>query len=176
MSADVWSCVPVLLVVWPKTSSTGACRQFGLARSWCRDRELQVSSCRLIKLPVGGDFWCSSILGSVFPPQCHRPKSCCYSVAESCLPLCNLVDCSTLGFPVLYHLLEFAKTCVHCSVMPSNHLTLCHLLLLLPSIIPIIRVFSYQSALCIRWPVYWSFSLSISLSNEYSRLISFRTH
>ena len=60
------------------------------------------------------------------------------------------------------------------SVMPSNHLILCHSLLLLPSIFPSIRVFSYVSALCIRWPKYWSFSFSISPSNEYSGLISFR--
>ena len=60
------------------------------------------------------------------------------------------------------------------SVMPSKHLILCHPLLLLPSILPSIRVFSNESVLCIRWPKYWSFSFSISPSNEYSRLISFR--
>ena len=59
------------------------------------------------------------------------------------------------------------------SVMPSNHLILCHSLLLLPSIFPSIRVFSNESVLCIRWPKYWSFSFSISSSNEYSGLISF---
>ena len=59
-------------------------------------------------------------------------------------------------------------------VMPSNHLILCHLLLLLPSIFPSIRVFSNNSVLCIRCPKYWSFSFSISPSNEYSGLISFR--
>ena len=58
-------------------------------------------------------------------------------------------------------------------VMPSNHLIHCHPLLLLPSIFPSIRVFSNESVLCIRWPKYWSFSFSISLSNEYSGLISF---
>ena len=58
--------------------------------------------------------------------------------------------------------------------MPSNHLILCHPLLLLPLIFPSIRVFSNESALCIRWPKYWSFSLNISPSNEYSGLISFR--
>ena len=58
--------------------------------------------------------------------------------------------------------------------MPSNHLILCCPLLLLPSIFPSIRVFSNESVLCIRWPKYWSFSLSISPSNEYSGLISFR--
>ena len=59
------------------------------------------------------------------------------------------------------------------SVMPSNHLILCHPLLLLPSIFPSIRVFSKESALCIRWPKYWSFSFNISPSNEYSGLVSF---
>ena len=60
------------------------------------------------------------------------------------------------------------------SVMPSNHLILCHPLLPLPSIFLSVRVFSNESALCIRWPKYWSFSFSISPSNEYSELISFR--
>ena len=58
--------------------------------------------------------------------------------------------------------------------MPSNHLILCHPLLLPPSVFPSIRVFSNESVLCIRWPEYWSFSFSISPSNEYSGLISFR--
>ena len=60
------------------------------------------------------------------------------------------------------------------SVMPSNHLILCHPLLFLPSIFPSIRVYSSESALCFRWPKYWSFSFAISPSNEYSGLISFR--
>ena len=60
------------------------------------------------------------------------------------------------------------------SVMPPNHLTLCHPLLLLPSIFPSIRIFSNESALHIKWPEYWSFSFSISSYNEYSGLISFR--
>ena len=58
--------------------------------------------------------------------------------------------------------------------MPSNHLTLCHPLLFLPSIFPSIRVFSSESVVCIKWPKYWSFSFSTSPSNEYSGLISFR--
>ena len=61
-----------------------------------------------------------------------------------------------------------------CPLMPSNHLILCHPLLLLPLIFPSIRVFSNESVLCIRWPKYWSFSFNISPSNEYSGLISFR--
>ena len=60
------------------------------------------------------------------------------------------------------------------SVMPSNHLILCHPLLLLPSIFPSIRLFSNESALCIRWPKYWSFSFNITPSNEYPGLIFFR--
>ena len=60
------------------------------------------------------------------------------------------------------------------TVMPSNHLILCHPLLLLPSVFPSIRVFSNESVLRIKWPEYWSFSFSISPSNEYSGLISFR--
>ena len=60
------------------------------------------------------------------------------------------------------------------SVLPSNHFILCRPLLLLPSIVPSIRVFSNESVLCIRWPKYWGFCFSISPSNEYSRLISFR--
>ena len=60
------------------------------------------------------------------------------------------------------------------SMMPSNHLILCRLLLLLPSVFPSIRVFFSESALCIRWPKYWRFSISISPSNEYSGLIFFR--
>ena len=60
-------------------------------------------------------------------------------------------------------------------VMPSKHIILCCPLLLLPSVFPSIRVFSNESALCIRWPKYWSFCFIISPSNEYSALISFRT-
>ena len=68
---------------------------------------------------------------------------------------------------------ELAQTHVHRVVMPSNHLILCHPLLLPPSIFPSIKVFSDESVLRIRWPKYWSFSFSISPSNEYSGLISF---
>ena len=84
------------------------------------------------------------------------------------------MDCSTPGLPVYHQLPEFTKIMSIESVMPSNYLILCHPLLLLPSILPQIRVFSNDSALCIRWPKYWSFSFNISPSNEYSGLISFR--
>ena len=84
------------------------------------------------------------------------------------------MDCSTSGFPVLHYLPSLLKLMSIKSVMASNHLILCHPLLLLPSIFPIIRVFSNKSVICIRWPKYWSFSFSISPSNEYLGLISFR--
>ena len=76
--------------------------------------------------------------------------------------------------PLSYTVSQNLLRCVSVeSVMLSNHLSLCHLLLLLPSIFPSIRVFSNKSVLCIRWPKYWSFSFSISPSSEYSGLISF---
>ena len=84
------------------------------------------------------------------------------------------MDCSKPGFPVLQYLPEFAQTHGIESVMPSNHLILCHLLLL-SLIFPSIRVFSNQLALRIRWPKFLSFSFSISPFSEYSGLISFRT-
>ena len=81
------------------------------------------------------------------------------------------MDWSTPGFPVHHQLQSLLRLMSMDSVMPSNHLILCHLLLL-PSIFPNIRVFSNGSVLHIRWPKYWSFSFSPS--NEYSGLISFR--
>ena len=86
---------------------------------------------------------------------------------------CVQLFCDPMGYSIpsypLLHCLMFIE-----SVVLANHLVLCHPLLLLPSIFPSIRVFSYESALCIRWPNFWSFSFSISPSNEYSGLISFR--
>ena len=99
---------------------------------------------------------------------------CCCSVARSCPTLCNPMDCSTSGFPGGFTISwSLFKPMSIESMMPSNRLILCHLLLLLPSIFPSIRVFFNESALCIRWPKDWSFTFSISLSNEYSRFISF---
>ena len=96
--------------------------------------------------------------------------SCC-SIAQLCPTLCDTMDCSTPGFPVLHHLPELMSTE---SLMTSNHLVLWRPLLLLPSIFPGIRFFSTVSALCIRWSKYQSFSFSICPSNEFSGLISFR--
>ena len=82
------------------------------------------------------------------------------------------MDGSTPGFPVPHHLLEFAQT--NESLMLSNHLILCHPLLVLLSLFPSIRVFSNESVIRIRWSKYWSFSFSISPSNEHSGLISLK--
>ena len=103
-------------------------------------------------------------------------KGCIYlsSVTQSCPTLCVPMDCSTPGLPVHHQLPELTQTHVHWIVMPSNHLILCHPLLLLPSIFVSIRVFSNESVLHNRWPKYWNFSFSISPSKEYSGLISFR--
>ena len=87
---------------------------------------------------------------------------------------CDSMDCSTPGFPVLHISWSLLKLMSIESVMPSNHLIVCCPLLLLPSIFPSIRVFSNESIFCIWWPKYWSFSFSISASNECSGLISFR--
>ena len=95
------------------------------------------------------------------------------SVAQSCLTLCDPMDRSTLDLPITNSWSSPKLMSIE-SVMPSNHLILCHPLLLLPSIFPSIRVFSNESALRIRWTKYWSFSFSISPSNEHPGLISFR--
>ena len=105
---------------------------------------------------------------------------CCCSVAQFsavaqlCLTLCDPMNRSMPGLPVHHQLLEFTQTHVIESVMPSNHLILCHPLLLLPSIFPSIRVFSNESALRITWTKYWSFNFNISPSSEHLGLISFR--
>ena len=91
----------------------------------------------------------------------------------SCVTLCNPINCSTPGLPVHHQLPEFTQTHVHWVGKLSNHLILC-CPLLLSSTFPSIKVISNESAHCIRWPNYWSFSFSISPSNEHSGLISFR--
>ena len=99
----------------------------------------------------------------------------CCSVTQSCPTLCNPMDCSMTGFPDLHYLLELAQTHVHW-VGDTTHPTISSLSS--PSLFstcPSIRVFSSELTLCIRWPNYWSFSFSISPSDEYAGLISFRT-
>ena len=106
--------------------------------------------------------------------QGHVAKSVLFSsLAQLCLTLCDLMDCSMPGFPVHRQLPELTQTQSIESAMPSNHLILSCPLFFLTSIFPSIRVFSKKSVLRIRWPKYCSFS--VSPSNEYSGLISFRT-
>ena len=96
-----------------------------------------------------------------------------YSVVSDYL---GPLDCGRPGFPVHHQLLELAQTHIHRVCAAIQHLILCHPLLLLPSIFPSIRVFSNELAFPITWLKYWSFSFSISPSNEYSRLICFRIY
>ena len=96
------------------------------------------------------------------------------SVAQSCPTLWDPMDCSTPGFPVHHQLPELTQTHIHRvgnTIQPSHPLSSPFLP---PSVFPRIRVFSNESVLLIRWPKYWSFSFSISPSNEHSGLISFR--
>ena len=111
-----------------------------------------VVCCRSLELALWGRC-CSVIQSNSFstPWTAARQASLSYSVSRSLLKLMSIE-----------------------SLLTPNHLSLCHPLLFLPSIFPSIRVFSNESALCIRWPRYWSFSFSMSLSNECSGLISFR--
>ena len=97
------------------------------------------------------------------------------SVTQSCPTLCDPMDCSSQASLSITNSKSLLRLTSIESVMPSNHLILCRPLLLPSSVFPKIRVFSSESVLCNRWPKYWSFNFSISPSNEYSRLISFRT-
>ena len=97
------------------------------------------------------------------------------SVAQLCPTLCDPMDCSMPGFLSITNSQSLLKLISIESMMPSSHLILCRPLLLLPSVFPSIRVFLNESVLHIRWPKYWSFSFSISLTNAYLVLISFRT-
>ena len=102
----------------------------------------------------------------------HLTRHCCCLVTQSCLSLCNPMDCSIQAYLSITNSCSLLKLISIESVMPSNHLILCHPLPILSSIVPSIRIFSNESVLPIRWPKYWSFSFSHS--NEFSGLISFR--
>ena len=100
--------------------------------------------------------------------------SYCCSVTQSCPTLCDPMNRSTPDLPVHHQLPEFTQLTSIESVMPSSRLILCCPLLLLPPILPSIRVFSNESTFHMRWPKYWSFCFSIIPSNEHPGLISFR--
>ena len=109
-----------------------------------------------------------------FNYTCFHMFSQFSSVIQSCLTFGHSMDCSMPGSLSITNCQSLLKLMSVELVVPSNYLSLSHPLLLLPSIFPSIRVFSNESALCIRWPNCWSFTFSISSSNEYSGLISFR--
>ena len=116
----------------------------------------------------------SSYIWSWGSTLCPEICLCCYSVAKSCAT--TEAHQTSLSFTIFQSSLKLRSIEL---VMPFNHLILCGPLLLLPSIFPSVRVFFFfffpnESVLYIRWPKYWSFNFSISLSMEYSRLISFR--
>ena len=96
------------------------------------------------------------------------------SVTQSFLTLCDTMNCNTPGYPVHHQLPELTQTHLHLVSDAIQSSLFCRPLLLLPSIFPSIRDFSNESVLHVRWPKYWSFSFSISPSNEYSGIISFR--
>ena len=114
----------------------------------------------------------SLFTSSLLQPVHLSPAHC--SVAQSCLTFATPWTAARQASLSITNSWSLLKLMSIESVMPSNHLILCRPLLLLPSIFPSVRIFSNESALCIRWPKYWSFSFSISPSNEYSGLISFR--
>ena len=114
----------------------------------------------------------SLVYEDILQIRMHALTESCFFVAKLCLTLLDPMDCSMPGFSVTISLSLLRLMSVEL-VMPSNHLILCHPLLL-PSTFPNIRVFSNESALCIRWPTYWSFIFCIDPFNEYSGLISFR--
>ena len=99
---------------------------------------------------------------------------CSCSVAQSCLTLCDPLDCSIPGFLSFILSQSFLTFMSIESMMTSNYLILCRPLLLLPSVFPSIRVFPSESAFHIRWPKYWNFSFSNSPFNKHAGLISFR--
>ena len=121
---------------------------------------LEISAYILIKMLFSASYPFSSVQFS--------------SVAQSCTTLCDPMDYSMPCSPSITNSWSLLKLTSIELVMPSNYLNLRHPFLFLPSIFPSIRVFSNESVVCIRWPKYWSFSFSISLSNECSGLISFR--
>ena len=114
------------------------------------------------------------ISGEITPERMKRCSVHYSSVTQSCLTLCNPMNRSTPGLPSITNSRSLPKPMSIESVMPYNHLILCRPFLLLPSIFPSIRVFSNESALYIRWPKYWSFSVSISPFSEHPGLVSFR--
>ena len=133
--------------LWQRKNVSKHCQMSPGAKS----TELRTTALETSPVSSSVQFSCSVISNSLQPHGLQHTRLPCPSPTQSMLKLMSIE-----------------------SVMPSNHLILCHPLLLLPSIFPSIRVFSNESVLHVRWPKYWSFSFSISPSNEHSGLISFR--
>ena len=125
---------------------------------------------------IKSGFYSSSNLFLCIHPSIYILNIQFNSVAQSCPTLCDPMDCSTPASLSIANSQSLLKHMSIKSMMPSSHLILCHPLLLLSSIFSSIRVFLNESVLHIRWPEYWGFSFSISPSNEYSGLISFRIY
>ena len=115
-----------------------------------------------------------ALIKGEFPSPLRTAQYMVLQFSCSVVSLCDSMDCSTPGLPVIINSQNLPKLMFIESVMATNHLILCHRLLLLPPIFPSIRIFSYESALHIRWPKYWSFSFIISPSKEHPGLVSFR--
>ena len=122
--------------------------------------------------PIPTDIWQKPSQYYTYPPVKINKSVQFSSIDQSCPTLCDSMDHSTPGLPV--HHMSLPKLMYIASVMPSNHLILCHPLLLLPPFPSSIRVFSNESTLHMRWPKYWSLNFSISPSNEHPGLISLR--
>ena len=150
-----------LVAPWHVESSTRDQARVPCIGKWILNHWTNKKSCMICFMYPGIYFIIPLLLGYFFVVQ-----------SLSSIWLCDPMDCSTPGFPVLHHL-SLVKLLSIELVMPSKYLVLFFPRLLLPSVFPSIRVFSSESVLYIRWPKDWSFSF-ISPSNEYSGLISFR--
>ena len=151
-----------------RTSQEGRIRWKGAVSRNQEKKEVQKGI--WLSYSVGGNVsWCSHCGNTIEVPQFSSVQSLgCAWLFETPCTAARQASLSITNSRSLLKLMSIKL------VMPSNHLILCHPLLLPPSVFPSIRVFSNESVLRIRWPKYWSFSFSISPSSEYSRLISFR--
>ena len=129
------------------------------------DRPSQIEQ---VDLPgKNSEVWgCGQVKWTIVHP---KPGNCKFLVSKLHPTLCEPMDCSMPGFPVLDYLPEFSQTLVHLFSTASNHLILCFLLLLLPLILPSIRVFSNESAVHTRWPKYWKYMTQQKIVSFYLR-------
>ena len=170
------------ILAWKNSMDKGAswATVYGVKKSWtwlstphhAHTHKTWVNCIVVVQSVMSNSFWPHGL-----HTHTHTPRVNCIIVVQSCPTLFDPMDCSMPDFPVLHNLPKLAQThvswvseAIHC---PSSEAVLCPPLLL-SSVFPSIREFSNESALHLRWPKYWSFSFSISPSNDYSELISFR--